>query len=64
MKSFDERPDQSEAPNQCQYTGCDNPPTKVVRFRDPKEYICYCREHAREQKHERPGAKYKGRIKQ
>jgi len=34
----------------CEYAGCENPPTHTVRFRDPKEYLCYCKAHAIEGK--------------
>jgi len=52
---FEERPDADEAPATCQYTGCDNLPSHYVRFRDPKEYVCYCKSHAKEQLAEHSG---------
>lgn len=32
---------------ECRSNGCDNMARKVVRFRNPKQYIPYCRQHVR-----------------
>lgn len=43
------RPDRDAAPNRCQSVGCKKYPTKIVKYSNPKEYVCFCPEHAAEQ---------------
>jgi hypothetical protein len=59
---FDEKPTLGEAPATCQLRGCDTPPARAVKFREPTEYLCYCDEHAIE-KVDTPGAKYYSRLR-
>lgn len=46
FKSFDKKPSRQKAPNECQYSGCEKRPMYTVRFRKPKEYVCYCEKHS------------------
>ncbi len=46
MKIRKVKPSADEAPALCEYEGCRRPPTHTVRFRKPKEYVCYCQDHA------------------
>ena len=55
--------DLDSAPDSCEYTSCEKTPTMTVRFREPKEYVCYCRSHADEQFSELPNAKYRSRLR-
>jgi len=43
---FKERPSLSEAPDECRFNGCDVRPKYYVKFIKPKEYVCYCTDHA------------------
>jgi len=56
------KPTLDTALDTCQYNSCDNAPTMTIRFRNPNEYICYCRDHADEQFSERTRAKYRSKL--
>lgn len=45
---FNSRPSMDEAPDKCQVRGCEDHPVRTVRYKDPKEYVCYCQRHAEE----------------
>lgn len=43
---FDSMPTAADAPDACQYAGCQDPPRYWVHFRaEPDEYLTYCQEH-------------------
>lgn len=46
--NFETKPSRSDAPAECQFRGCDTRPERWVRFKSPKEYVCYCAEHVEE----------------
>lgn len=60
--SFNTSPDQSEAPDECQFAGCTDAPQRWVRFTNPKEYICFCKDHARRSEELADNATRNGRI--
>jgi hypothetical protein len=41
-------PDSEDAPDTCEWRDCEKPPTMWVRYVHPKEYLCFCRDHAKE----------------
>lgn len=55
-------PSLDEAPDVCEFNTCGSPAQRVVGFRDPDEFVCYCREHAIEQ-FALPGAKFEQRLR-
>ena len=59
---FEDKPSLDDAPDACQMRGCDASPQQTVRFRNPQEYLCYCKSHAAEQIDE-PHAKYRSRLR-
>jgi len=42
--------------------GCESPPARAVKYRNPSEYLCYCDDHALEQMDNRY-AKYYSRLR-
>lgn len=40
---FDSPPSRDEAPDECQMAGCEKRPTHYMSYKQPKEYLCYCR---------------------
>ncbi len=46
--TFDKRPTEDEAPDECQQRGCSKKPDKTVRWWNPKEWVCYCNSCANE----------------
>ena len=59
---FEEKPDLGDR-DECQVRGCDTYPRMAVRYRDPGEYLVYCRDHADEMFHENAHAKYRTRLR-
>lgn len=44
---FTSKPSHDELDDKdCRYRGCDTAVYAVVRFRNPKEYVPYCRDHS------------------
>jgi len=60
---FSEKPSRDDAPDECRHRGCDSYPEKAIRFRDPKEYLCYCWDHAIELYNDRSDAKYRTNLR-
>ena len=46
---FDSPPRAGDAPDACQYSGCDDRSVRVVGFSDPNEYLTFCKKHAIQQ---------------
>jgi len=38
--------DDDDLPDECQVKSCSDPARMYVRFRNPKEYVLYCKDHA------------------
>jgi hypothetical protein len=57
------KPTLDSAPDTCHYQGCDKSPSMTVRFRDPNEYLCYCRDHADKVFTQQAYAKYRSQLK-
>jgi len=57
-----EKPNQADAPDSCEYSDCEKPPSMTVRFRNPKEYVCYCVDHANQQYKDLSYAKYRSKL--
>lgn len=34
-----------DPPDECEYSACEAPVDHCVHFRDPEDYVYYCREH-------------------
>jgi hypothetical protein len=61
---FTSRPDTDDAPDACQWEGCDDPPTQYIRFaEDPCGYMCYCHDHQQEAYARNDDAKATGQIR-
>lgn len=41
------KPTVDNAPDTCAYNECARPPTYTVRFRNPDEWLCYCKTHSK-----------------
>jgi len=63
VDGFEEKPSRDDAPDTCQYRGCDDRPEKAIRFRDPQEYLCYCWGHATDVYDDHSDAKYRTRLR-
>jgi len=62
-QSFDTVPSRDDAPDVCQWTGCDVYPAAWVHYYDtPDEYVCYCRDHAQTCRQQFPAAKSDGLL--
>lgn len=59
---FNSSPDLSEAPDECQFAGCSETPKRWVRYTSPREYVCFCEEHARRSEELADNASRNGRI--
>lgn len=59
---FEEKPDLGDC-DECQARGCDTFPRVAVRYRDPAEYLVYCREHADEMYDSCAHAKYRTKLR-
>lgn len=60
---YDSMPSRTDAPQTCQYAGCETNPTRWIHFSEsPDEYLCYCEQHCFHLRGE-PDAKSSGPIR-
>ncbi len=52
MSKFGEKqtnmPTRDEAPDECEYKTCTKMPNVALRYSNPREWVCYCDDHASE----------------
>lgn len=60
---YETKPSYDEAPPTCQYGSCPDRPREAVRFRSPREYVCYCSDHGAMIKSEKKRAESRLRIR-